>query len=138
LKENLTVIEEARAMSAQAKKSNIVLIVSDDTGYGDLAAYDGGEGRGIPTPSFDRLADEGMTFSHNYGQPSCGAAVYGSIVSNDAAYTSYQVQPSSPGARLLESYQLTQTPGPPNLVVVYDLNNSVICARPNNLVAAGN
>ncbi|HEY2473713.1 MAG TPA: arylsulfatase [Candidatus Cybelea sp.] len=58
-------------MSAQTKKPNIVLIVSDDTGYGDLGAYGGGEGRGIPTPNFDRLADEGMTFFHNYGQPSC-------------------------------------------------------------------
>lgn len=37
-------------MSAQTKKPNIVLIVSDDTGYGDLGAYGGGEGRGIPTP----------------------------------------------------------------------------------------
>ncbi|HEY1683107.1 MAG TPA: arylsulfatase [Candidatus Tumulicola sp.] len=52
-------------------KPNIILIVTDDTGYGDLGAYGGGLGRGIPTPNFDRLADEGMTFFHNYGQPSC-------------------------------------------------------------------
>ncbi len=58
-------------MPATAKKPNIVLIVSDDTGYGDLGAYGGGKGRGIPTPSFDRLAAEGMTFFHAYGQPSC-------------------------------------------------------------------
>ncbi|HET6275653.1 MAG TPA: arylsulfatase [Candidatus Cybelea sp.] len=58
-------------MSNQSRKPNIVLIVSDDTGYGDLGAYGGGEGRGIPTPSFDRMANEGMTFFHNYGQPSC-------------------------------------------------------------------
>ncbi|HEX4012629.1 MAG TPA: arylsulfatase [Candidatus Cybelea sp.] len=48
-----------------------MLIVSDDTGYGDLGVYGGGKGRGIPTPGFDRLADEGMTFFHCYGQPSC-------------------------------------------------------------------
>lgn len=58
-------------MPTAAKKPNIVLIVSDDTGYGDLGAYGGGKGRGIPTPSFDRLAAEGMTFFHAYGQPSC-------------------------------------------------------------------
>ena len=51
-------------MAAATKKPNIILIVSDDTGYGDLGAYGGGEGRGIPTPSFDRLAKEGMTFFH--------------------------------------------------------------------------
>ncbi|MBV9332776.1 MAG: hypothetical protein JO146_02090 [Candidatus Eremiobacteraeota bacterium] len=68
------------------------------------------------------------------------AAVYGSIVAaNNATYTSYQVEPQSPGAKLLSSYSLTQTQcGPPNLVVIYGPNNSVICAYPNNLVSAGN
>jgi hypothetical protein len=68
------------------------------------------------------------------------AAVYGSIVAaNNVTYTSYQAEPESPGAKLLSSYGLTQTPcGPPNLVVIYGPNNSVICARPNNLVSAGN
>jgi hypothetical protein len=68
------------------------------------------------------------------------AAVYGSIVAaNNATITSYQVQPDSPGAKLLSSYQLTQVPcGPSGLVVIYGPNNSAICARPNNLVAAGN
>src|SRR5580692_4124680 len=67
-----------------------------------------------------------------------GAAVYGSIVSNNTTYTSYQVQPSSPGATFLSNYQLTQVQcGPPGLVVVYGPNNSVICANPNNTVSAG-
>ena len=30
---------------AQGKKPNILFIVSDDTGYGDLGPYGGGEGR---------------------------------------------------------------------------------------------
>ena len=68
------------------------------------------------------------------------AALYGSIVAaNNATIQSYQVQPESPGAKLLASYQLTQTPcGAPNLVVIYGPNNSAICAQPNQLVAAGN
>ena len=57
--------------SAQDKKPNIILIVSDDTGYGDLGPYLGGEGRGMPTPSIDKLAAEGMTFLSFYAQPSC-------------------------------------------------------------------
>ena len=56
---------------APAQKPNILLIVSDDTGYGDLGPYGGGEGRGMPTPNIDRLADEGMTFFSFYAQPSC-------------------------------------------------------------------
>src|SRR5215510_10908786 len=55
----------------QPQKPNIILIVSDDTGYGDLGPYGGGEGRGMPTPNIDRLANEGMQFYTFYAQPSC-------------------------------------------------------------------
>ena len=47
------------------------MIVSDDFGYGDSAPYGGGPGRGMPTPSLERLANEGMTFFSFYAQPSC-------------------------------------------------------------------
>jgi len=56
---------------APAKKPNILFIVSDDTGYGDLGPYGGGEGRGMPTPNIDRMANDGMTFFSFYAQPSC-------------------------------------------------------------------
>ena len=59
------------AAFAAAKKPNIILIVSDDTGWGDPGVYGGGTGRGMPTPNLDKLADEGMTFFDFYGQPSC-------------------------------------------------------------------
>ncbi|MGD8412581.1 MAG: arylsulfatase [Candidatus Latescibacterota bacterium] len=54
-----------------ANKPNILLIVADDVGYGDLGPYGGGEGRGMPTPNFDRMATEGMTMFSFYAQPSC-------------------------------------------------------------------
>jgi arylsulfatase A-like enzyme len=57
--------------SLAQSKPNILFIVSDDTGYGDLGPYGGGEGRGMPTPNIDRMADEGMTFFSFYAQPSC-------------------------------------------------------------------
>src|SRR5271154_4777969 len=46
--------------SASGAKPNIILIVSDDFGYGDAGCYLGGEARGMPTPNIDRLAAEGM------------------------------------------------------------------------------
>ena len=61
----------ASAQADDAKKPNIILIMSDDFGYGDAGPYGGGEGRGMPTPSLDRMAAEGMTFYSFYGQPSC-------------------------------------------------------------------
>ena len=59
------------ASAQQQQKPSILFIVSDDTGYGDLGPYGGGEGRGMPTPSIDRMASEGMTFFSFYAQPSC-------------------------------------------------------------------
>ncbi len=59
------------SMAQDAKKPNILFIVSDDTGYGDTGPYLGGEARGMPTPNIDKLADDGMMFTHFYAQPSC-------------------------------------------------------------------
>lgn len=61
----------AQDQSETATKPNILLIISDDTGWGDLGPYLGGEARGMPTPSIDQLAEEGMFFTNFYGQPSC-------------------------------------------------------------------
>jgi arylsulfatase len=65
----------ASAVSAQgqtgAEKPNILLIISDDTGYGDTGPYLGGEARGMPTPNIDQLAKDGMMFTSFYAQPSC-------------------------------------------------------------------
>src|SRR5215467_8554455 len=55
----------------QGSKPNILLIVGDDVGWGDLGPYGGGDGRGQATPNFDKMAAEGMTFFSFYGQPSC-------------------------------------------------------------------
>ncbi len=60
------------ATAAQAAdKPNILFIVSDDTGYGDLGPWGGGVGRGMPTPNIDKMAKQGMMFYSFYAQPSC-------------------------------------------------------------------
>jgi arylsulfatase A len=46
-----------------AERSNIVFIIADDLGYGDLGCY--GQTR-IQTPNIDRLAAEGMRFTAHY------------------------------------------------------------------------
>tara|TARA_R100000027_G_scaffold23393_1_gene16947 strand:- start:5702 stop:7363 length:1662 start_codon:yes stop_codon:yes gene_type:complete len=63
--------QSSTSSPATAEKPNILLIVSDDTGWGDPGVYGGGEGRGMPTPTLDSMAQEGMTFFSFYGQPSC-------------------------------------------------------------------
>jgi arylsulfatase A-like enzyme len=46
-----------------ARLPNVVLILSDDMGYSDLPKFGKSE---IPTPSIDRLADEGTLFTSAY------------------------------------------------------------------------
>jgi Sulfatase len=63
----------ARATWA-AGKPNIVMLMTDDTGWNDFGAYSlGGAGLGHPTPNVDRIAKEGLVFTNWYGQASCTA-----------------------------------------------------------------
>src|SRR5689334_4302224 len=54
--------------AAVSSTPNIVLIFCDDLGYGDLSCY----GSDIYTPNLDRMAQEGIRFTHfNAGAPVC-------------------------------------------------------------------
>jgi len=55
-----------------AARPNIVFIIADDLGWGELGCY--GQKK-IPTPNIDRLAAQGMRFTHHYsGAPVCAPA----------------------------------------------------------------
>ena len=45
-----------------ATTPNIVLILADKLGWGELGCYGGGALRGAPTPRIDALASEGLRF----------------------------------------------------------------------------
>ncbi|OWT54496.1 arylsulfatase [Candidimonas nitroreducens] len=49
----------------EAKTPNIVLIVADNLGWGELGCYGGGALRGAATPNIDKLAGEGLLL-HNF------------------------------------------------------------------------
>lgn len=57
----------AAAMSAVAKKPNVVIIYGDDVGFGDVGAYGS---KMIPTPNIDQLAVDGLRFTDGH----CSAA----------------------------------------------------------------
>src|SRR6476469_4214459 len=52
---------------AQVRKPNIVIILGDDMGFGDMGSF-GGE---IKTPNLDALAKEGARFTNFYTHASC-------------------------------------------------------------------
>lgn len=52
------------AASIAEAKPNIVFILADDLGYGDLGCF--GQKSGLQTPNIDRMAAEGMKFTRHY------------------------------------------------------------------------
>ncbi len=83
----------AAPAGAQAPRPNIVFILADDLGYGDLGCY--GQKR-VRTPHIDRLAAEGTRFTDAYaGSTVCAPFLsprssmitdlfFGSFISNDS------------------------------------------------------
>lgn len=65
---------QTQTTTSTNSKPNIVMLMTDDTGWGDFGAYSGGGASlGHPTPNADRLAKEGAVFTNWYGQASCTA-----------------------------------------------------------------
>ena len=63
--------------AAEPAKPNIVYILADDLGYGDVKCL-GGERCKIPTPNIDRLASQGMAFTEAHSSSSvCTPTRYG-------------------------------------------------------------
>ena len=52
-------------------RPNIVFMIADNLGYGDVGIYGGGELRGAPTPRIDRLAAEGLRLTQFLVEPGC-------------------------------------------------------------------
>jgi arylsulfatase A-like enzyme len=52
-------------------KPNVVIMLADNVGYGDIGAYGAGEVRGMPTPRIDRLASEGLRLTQYLVEPAC-------------------------------------------------------------------
>ncbi|WP_374572004.1 arylsulfatase [Phenylobacterium sp.] len=61
----------AKPRSAAKGQPNIVFMMVDNYGYGDLGCYGGGELRGVPTPRVDKLAAEGLRLTNFNVEPEC-------------------------------------------------------------------
>ena len=53
------------------KPPNILYILIDDIGFGDLGSSVLNALRGYETPNINKIADEGMRFARMYTEPSC-------------------------------------------------------------------
>lgn len=64
-------VEMRNKLARLNKKPNILIILVDDMGYGDIGVYGGGYAIGAPTPNMDKLAHEGLQLTSTYAQPTC-------------------------------------------------------------------
>jgi arylsulfatase A len=78
------------AGAGAAEKPNIVFVLCDDLGYGDVQCLNPGRGR-IPTPNLDHLAKEGMVFTDAHsGSSVCTPTRYGILTGRYAWRTRLQ------------------------------------------------
>src|SRR6185436_13879365 len=61
----------APVLAHAAAKPNILFILVDNLGYGELGAYGGGATRGAPTPRIDQLASEGLRLTNMNMETQC-------------------------------------------------------------------
>ena len=63
----LLLVNQSRA----EERPNIVIMMVDNLGWGELGVYGGGTLRGAPTPRLDQLASEGLRFQNFNVEPQC-------------------------------------------------------------------
>ena len=72
------------------ERPNIIVILADDMGYGDVTCYDP-EYNKVPTPNIDRLAEQGMRFTNCHATSSlCTPSRYGLLTGRYAWRTRLQ------------------------------------------------
>ena len=57
--------------TSSADKPNVVIMLADNVGYGDIGAYGAGEVRGMPTPRIDEIASQGLRLTQFLVEPGC-------------------------------------------------------------------
>jgi arylsulfatase len=53
------------------ERPNVVIMLADNLGFGDLSVYNNGTRGGMRTPNIDRIAKEGMQFTQFLVEPGC-------------------------------------------------------------------
>ncbi len=64
-------MKQGEKPAAAEQKPNIVFILTDNLGYGELGVYGGGSLRGAPTPRLDKLAGEGLRLTNMNMEAQC-------------------------------------------------------------------
>lgn len=99
----------AGALSAAERKPNLLVIMADDLGYGDLSCYGATE---FSTPNIDRLAAEGLRFTSGYCSASTCTPTRYSFLTGEYAFRRKGTGIAPPNGKLTI---------PPDMVTLPDL-----------------
>ncbi len=105
---------QAAAQDKAPARPNILLIVSDDHGYGDVGAYGC---KDIPTPNMDSLASNGVRFTSGYvSGPYCSPTRAGLMTGRYQTRFGHEFNPG-PAEAAVKAFglPLTETPLPQKL-----------------------
>ena len=116
----------AMSAMAQAERPNIIFIMCDDMGYGDLGCY--GQ-KYIQTPNIDRMAAEGMRFTQAYAgapvsAPSRASLMTGQHTGHTEVRGNKEYWPNTPMVKYGECEDFSvvgQHPYDPNHVILPEL-----------------
>ncbi len=100
------------AVKKQEGKPNIIYILADDLGYGELGVY--GQKK-IKTPNIDALAAKGMIFTQHYsGAPVCAPSRYMLMTGKHAGHA--RIRGNDEWASRGEVWDFEKAINDPNLV----------------------
>jgi arylsulfatase A-like enzyme len=89
----------AQGPARDGQKPNVVLIVTDDVGYGDIGSYGGPD---IKTPNIDRLAREGVRFTDFYANGATCTPTRAGLITGRYQQRVLLERPLGTGGRALE------------------------------------
>ena len=72
-------IQSKAVTETATKKTNILLLVADDTAFGDIGAY----GSEVHTPNMNKIADAGISFTNFHVSPVCSVTRSMLLTGND-------------------------------------------------------
>lgn len=88
-------VQKKEVVNLTAGKLNVIYILADDLGYGELGCY--GQQK-IQTPNIDRLARQGMQFTQHYvGTPVCAASRCNLLTGRNAGHAYVRGNVGLPG-----------------------------------------
>ncbi len=99
----------AAALSAAERKPNLIVIMADDLGYGDVSAYGN---TSFQTPNIDRLAAEGIRFTSGYCSASTCTPTRYSFLTGEYAFRRKGTGIAPPNGKLVV---------PPDAVTIADI-----------------